>query len=101
MIFFYDRDCTFCRAAAGRLARLAPLIDVAPLPLRHHAVFRAGSVDELGHRAIGRALAVGGRDPWVRFAGRVLCLRPLDRVWGAAYRWVAANRGRLPVLREL
>ncbi|QGU05456.1 thiol-disulfide oxidoreductase DCC family protein [Corynebacterium comes] len=97
MTFFYDRDCSFCRAAAGRLVRLAPLIDVAPLPLRHHAIFRAAGGDELGHRAIGCALAVGGRARWVRLIGRVLCLRPLDPLWGAGYRWVAANRARLPM----
>lgn len=99
MIFFYDRDCSFCRAAAGRLGNLAPLIDIAPLPLRHHAIFRAAGADELGHRAIGSALLAGGRSWWIRLAGRVLCLRPLDRLWGGVYRLVAANRARLPLPR--
>lgn len=97
MTFYYDRDCAFCRAAAERLVELAPSIDVAPLPLRHHAIFRADGVDELGHRAVGRALAVGGRSRRVRLLGRVLCWRPLDRWWSGVYRWVAANRGRLPM----
>ncbi|HJD79294.1 MAG TPA: hypothetical protein K8V93_09860, partial [Corynebacterium pollutisoli] len=92
MTFYYDRDCGFCRRAALRLRDLAPLIDVAPLPLRHHAVFRSAGGDELGHRAIGAALRGGGGPWWVRIAGRALLLRPLDRVWSAIYRWVAANR---------
>lgn len=92
MTFYYDRDCGFCRQAAGLLRRLAPLIDVAPLPLRHHAVFRAAGGDELGHRAIGAALAAGGGAWWVRLAGRILLLRGLDPLFGGIYRWVAANR---------
>lgn len=92
MTFYFDRDCGFCRRAAQRLQRCAPLIDVAPLPLRHHAVFRSAAGDELGHRAIGAALRGGGGAWWVRLAGRVLLLRSLDRVWSGVYRWVAANR---------
>ena len=92
MTFFFDADCGFCRRAARRLQRCAPLIDVAPLPLRHHAVFRSAGGDELGHRAIGAALRDGGGAWWVRLAGRVLLLRPLDRMWSGVYRLVATNR---------
>lgn len=98
MVFYFDVGCGFCRKAALRLRRLAPLIDVAGLPLRHHAVLRTADGDELGHRAIGVALRDGGGPWWARVAGRVLLLRPLDRVWSGVYRLVAANRqvfGRL------
>ncbi|GAB3696370.1 hypothetical protein [Corynebacterium nasicanis] len=92
MTFYFDVDCGFCRRAAQRLRRLAPLIDVAPLPLRHHAVFRTAGGDELGHRAIGAALSRGGGQWWVRLVGRVLLLRGLDAPLTMAYRVVAANR---------
>lgn len=92
MTFFYDVDCGFCRRAAQRLQGFAPLIDVAALPLRHHAVYRSQGADELGHRAIGAALRDGGGAWWVRLAGRVLLLRPLDRMWSGVYRLVATNR---------
>lgn len=97
MTFYYDRECGFCRAAAQHLVGLAPLIDVAPLPLRHHAVFRSAGGDELGHRAIGAALVAGGGAWWVRLAGKILLLSVLDRLWSGIYRWVAAHRG--PVSR--
>ncbi|MDO5670546.1 MAG: hypothetical protein Q4G50_11140 [Corynebacterium sp.] len=92
MIFFYDVDCGFCRRAAQRLQRYAPLIGVASLPLRHHAIYRCAGEDELGHRAIGAALRDGGGAWWAQLAGRVLLLRPLDRLWSVIYRLVAANR---------
>ncbi|NLA56887.1 MAG: hypothetical protein GX859_11485 [Corynebacterium humireducens] len=101
MTFHYDRDCGFCRAAAHRLRALAPLVDVAPLPLRHHAVFRSAGGDELGHRAIGAALTSGGGTWWVRAAGRILLFRVLDRPWSGIYRWVAANRGVVSRLTNL
>lgn len=92
MVFYFDRDCGFCRRAALRLLRLAPLIDVAPLPLRHFAVFRSSGGDELGHRAIGAALAEGGGPWWARLAGRVLLWRWQDRLWSGVYRLVADHR---------
>ena len=101
MTFYYDRDCGFCRAAAQRLLRLAPLIDVAPLPLRHHAVFRHGGGDDLGHRAIGRALACGGGPWWARLGGRILLLRGPAAVFSAGYRWVAGHRGLVSRLTGL
>ncbi|MDO5512381.1 hypothetical protein [Corynebacterium sp.] len=92
MTFYFDVDCGFCRQAAHRLQRYAPLIDIAALPLRHHAIYRSAGGDELGHRAIGAALRDGGGPLWARVGGRVLLARALDRLWSLAYRWVAANR---------
>lgn len=95
MIFLYDGDCGFCQRSADALARLAPDLDVRPAALRHHAIFRADGEDHLGHRAIGRALAVGGRTLPVRALGRVLGAPVLDPVFSAAYRLIAGQRHRL------
>lgn len=92
MTFYYDSDCGFCRRAALRLREIAHRVDVAGTPLRHFAVFRAPGGDELGHRAVGAALVHGGGDRWTRLLGRVLLLRPLDRLWSGVYRLVATNR---------
>ena len=95
MIFLYDRDCGFCQRSAEALVRLAPGVDVRPAGLRHHAIFRAGGEDHLGHRAIGRALASAGRNLPVRLLGRILGTPVLDPVFSTAYRLVAGQRHRL------
>lgn len=103
-----DADCGFCM----RTARLIPLlgvdvdrstvqdadldalgVDAARAVVEMPYVHPDGRVD-YGHRAFAAILRTGPL-PW-RLAGRALTAPGVDRVAASTYRWVAANRHRLP-----
>jgi predicted DCC family thiol-disulfide oxidoreductase YuxK len=107
-LLLYDADCAFCTRSAllgrrlGLSAQIVPMqdVDLAPLGIAvadaEHAVpfvAQDGSVS-FGHRAIAAALRTGPFG-W-RLLGRVLVLPGISPVAALVYRWVAANRYRLP-----
>ncbi|WP_126268708.1 hypothetical protein [Corynebacterium alimapuense] len=98
MTFLYDGDCGFCHRSGILLQRLAPGLILRPANLRHHAVFRSGGVDYLGHHAIAQALFVDGRNLPLRGAGRILGLRIFDPAAAFLYRQVAKRRRGLSKL---
>ena len=93
-VFLYDRDCGFCEWSAEKLRQIAD-VAVKPAPLEDHALYRSGSHEEKGHRAIGSALAHHGRNVPVRFAGKVLLFPPLTPLFAGIYWLVAKNRHKL------
>ena len=107
-LLLYDADCAFCTRSAmlgrrlGLTALITPMqaVDLGHLGITlaqaEHAVpFVAddGTVS-FGHRAIAGALLTGG--PGWRLTGRALMLPGISSVAALVYRWVAANRYRLP-----
>lgn len=111
-VLVFDGDCAFCTSAArvlsGRLRRspgdfaVEPWqhLDLAALGLTEAQCVEAVrwvAVDgrsDAGEAAVARALLASR--PVVRPLGAVLLLPGVRRVAGAAYRWVARNRHRLP-----
>lgn len=108
-VLLYDADCGFCTRSAQAARRcLRPDADVvawqdadlSALGLTAQecdAALQWVSADgshAAAQRAIAALLKHSGR-PW-RPLGRVLELRLIDRPAGVVYRWVAANRQRLP-----
>ena len=108
MTLLYDPDCGFCTTAARWLRGRDLTAEVRPLT---HAAAQRG-VDlpraareipwvgpdgtvSYGARAIGLALATSTHPSW-RTIGRALASRPGELLATPGYRWVAANRHRLP-----
>ncbi len=107
-VVFFDADCGFCTASAGRLGRLDT--DVRIEPIRASTLTDLGidvdrAADELpvllpdgtvlwGAAAIAAVLR-RARGP-LRLVGRALQLPGLRGLAALTYRWVARNRGRLP-----
>lgn len=106
-IILYDADCGFCTRSARLLERLgaaasfAPLqradlvaLDVDPARAEHELpAVHAGGV-AYGAHAIRVALATGPW--WMRALAVVLGLPVIAGLAQVGYRWVAANRHRLP-----
>jgi predicted DCC family thiol-disulfide oxidoreductase YuxK len=104
----YDADCAFCTRSAllgrrlGLAAQIVPMqdVDLARFDITTAQAEQAlpfvaddGSVT-FGHRAIAAALRTG---PWGwRLLGRLLVAPGVDALAALVYRWVAANRFRLP-----
>lgn len=112
----YDGDCGICTKAVGFVERhLVP----PTAPARRRTVIVAwqdadlavlrltqGECEEAlqwvdvdggissGHRAVGRLLLRAGR--WWRPLGHLALLPPTSWLAALVYRWVAANRYRLP-----
>lgn len=103
-----DADCGFCMRTARLVPRLGVDVDsstvqaadldalgvdadraVVEMPYVHPD----GRVD-YGHRAFAAILRTGPL-PW-RVVGRLMTLWPVEPVAGRVYRWVAANRHRMP-----
>lgn len=104
----YDADCAFCTRTAswapqlGLGARVASIqgtdlaaagVDADRATRELPFVHPDGRVD-YGHRAVAAALGTGPLP--CRLLGRLLVLPGLSPVAGLVYRWVSANRGRLP-----
>lgn len=109
----YDADCGFCTATAEWAHRRLPVdVEWGPLQSRELTTLgidpsralvelpvrtEAGAV-RYGHQGIAEILRSGrGRWGWaLRAAGAVLGSRLASPAAGAAYRFVAARRHRLP-----
>lgn len=111
-VLVYDGDCGICtrladvvvrrvRPAADRY-RVAPYqeLDLASLGLTPEQCGEAlqyvgpqGTVSS-AQDAVARLLLAGR--PWARPAGAALLLPGVNALAGVVYRWVAANRSRLP-----
>lgn len=111
LVILFDGRCGICTRAACWLqtrdqhGRLRPIPNQRPGILARFGLTRdqvdraVWLIDLAGEQrleagaAVNRALLeLGGAWPWV---GRALCLPPLNWAEEAAYRWVAAHRGRL------
>lgn len=107
-LVLHDADCGFCTRCAEALTRLPLAIDVSSLqaedltalgidPVRARAempvVQPDGSI-AWGHRAWAAILGAGPLP--MRWAGRALASRLMDRPAAFVYRLVAQNRHRLP-----
>ena len=103
-----DADCGFCMRTARLVPRLGVDVDSSTVQSADLAalgvdaeravvempyVHPDGRVD-YGHRAFAAILRTGPL-PW-RGAGRLMTAPGIDSVARSAYRWVAANRHRLP-----
>jgi predicted DCC family thiol-disulfide oxidoreductase YuxK len=107
-MMLYDADCAFCAKAAARVRRLGVAAQIRPLQsvdLESLGVSRERAKAEMpfvaadgavtyGHQAFAAALRTG--NPVLSALGAALASRPVGALAGPAYRWVAANRGRLP-----
>ena len=111
-VLVYDGDCAFCSTSArfivDRFRGPAHSYDVEPwqrldldalglTPQECDEAVRWVAADGIryaGHVAIARALLASRW--WVRPAGAVLLAPGISTIAAAAYRWVAANRHRLP-----
>ncbi|MEV0606820.1 DCC1-like thiol-disulfide oxidoreductase family protein [Polymorphospora rubra] len=107
--FVYDGDCAFCTTCARFAERRIPgpativpwqFADLAALGLTVDECEQAVQwVGTDGRRAAGPdaiALLLRGSSRLWRTAGRVLQFRPVRAVAWPVYRWVAANRHRMP-----
>jgi len=104
----YDAGCGFCTRSVETLARLGASADFTPLQtadLESLGVDRERATRELpslladgsvvyGAAAFAAALRTGPR--WMRLLGRLIGSRPILPLAQIVYRWVAANRQRLP-----
>jgi len=108
-LLVFDGDCAFCTSTVHRLQTLLPRfprstpwqwLDLDEYGLTHEDVARyvwvvTPSHQYAGHLALAALLRMQRGFGW-RLAGNLLATPPLS--WAAAlgYRWVAANRHRLP-----
>lgn len=104
----YDADCGFCTRSARWLERRGAAVVITPLQANDLTVLRVDAeraVRELpvvlesgevvyGATAIREALAAGPW--WMRAVSVAMRFPPLAALAGVVYRWVAANRHRLP-----
>lgn len=107
-LVLFDADCGFCQRCIPWIGRLGARVDVAALQttdLGELGVPEARTTQEMpailpdgeirwGARAWAVILTSAPRP--VRWAGTVLDAPPVRPLAGAAYRWIAANRWRLP-----
>lgn len=104
----YDAGCGFCTRTVETLARLGASADFTPLQTADldslgvdgeramcelPALLADGTV-VYGAAAFAAALRTGPW--WMRLSGRLIGCRPVLPVAQVVYRWVAANRQRLP-----
>ncbi|MGB7983313.1 MAG: DUF393 domain-containing protein [Candidatus Nanopelagicales bacterium] len=108
-VFLFDGDCAFCSSSARWLTRRVPTdvqivawqhtdLDLLGVDVREVevAVVLAGPAGSTsGAAAIAELLLASDGRTW-RLAGRALGLPLVRPVARAVYRWVAANRHRLP-----
>ncbi|WP_017556900.1 thiol-disulfide oxidoreductase DCC family protein [Nocardiopsis baichengensis] len=108
-VLIYDGDCGFCTASARLAAeRVAPGLRTVPA---HRAGLAPGLRERAGREVLlahpdGRrvwggadavaALLVDGPRAPLRPVGALMRLPVLRALSAAAYRWVAANRHRMP-----
>ncbi|NHA70097.1 thiol-disulfide oxidoreductase DCC family protein [Phycicoccus flavus] len=110
-VLVFDGDCGFCTTSAGLLerrvrgsSRFAVLpwqrLDLDAYGLTEGQCTEAvqwvaadGRVSS-AQDAIARCLLAGA--PWARLVGALLLAPGVNAVAGVVYRWVAANRYRLP-----
>ncbi|WP_232678663.1 thiol-disulfide oxidoreductase DCC family protein [Nocardioides sp. R-C-SC26] len=104
----YDADCGFCTNAARWAERRGVAVrawqaipDLAAVGLTEEMVTAAaywvgpdGEARDAGAMAIARGLEHSGG--WRRPVGRVLRMRWVRPLAALVYRWIAANRYRLP-----
>jgi predicted DCC family thiol-disulfide oxidoreductase YuxK len=116
-VLVFDGDCGFCTTCADWLTRTFPhafdvvpyqLADLSTLGLTEDECAAAvqwvgrGSARARGAAAVAAALRAGGADRpglvgWLASVGGVICVAPpISWVSAGAYRWVSANRQRLP-----
>ena len=108
-LLVFDGDCAFCTRAVGRLESLLPRFPSASpwqwLDLDAIGLTRA-DVDQYawvitptrrypGHLALSALLRMQHGFGW-RLAGWLVATPPVSWVAAIGYRWVAANRHRLP-----
>jgi len=109
VLLIYDGDCGFCTTSARWIQRRLPdAVDVSPwqgLTLANFALTEAEAKTAVywvdpsgaahrGHLGIGQALVAAGR-PWAAL-GHLILRPPVSWLAKPVYRWVAANRHRLP-----
>lgn len=107
-VFVFDGDCAFCSSSVRLMQRWAPSAalvvpwqqaDLTAYDLGEEECTEAAQwVDGTVRRQGAAAFAAYLRSsrPWWRVVGRVLGSRPVLLVAEPVYRWVAANRYRLP-----
>ncbi|HUR51979.1 MAG TPA: DUF393 domain-containing protein [Mycobacteriales bacterium] len=104
----YDGDCGFCTSSVQWLTRRHITVD-AVVPWQHTDVTQYGLTEQQcedavqlvlpegtwsGHAAIGKLFL---RSPsWRKLVGMLLLTPPTSWVARGVYRWVAANRHRMP-----
>ncbi len=108
-LLVFDDDCGFCQRSAGLAVRVfrigAQTLPMSAVDLAAHRIDPDRARLEMpfvdasggvvyGHHAWAAALRSGPR--WARGLGRLLDSRPVGVVAAPVYRWVAANRHRLP-----
>lgn len=109
----FDGDCGFCTTAVSTATRVLPRtparivpsqsltdVELADLGLsRQDAADAAWLVTSRrafrGHRAASALLRMQP-ELGLRILGALLALPPADAIGAVAYRWIAANRHRLP-----
>lgn len=108
-VFLFDGDCAFCSSSARWLIRHVPtevpimawqLADLELLRVELHevevaVVLASPAGNTSGAAAIAELLSASSSRVW-RLAGRTLDLPLVRSVAAVVYRWVAANRHRLP-----
>lgn len=107
-VLVFDGECGFCTSCARLLRQTGTRAEIVPWQradldrLGLSAAEAAAAVRWVepdgsvrgGHEAIAAALLTAG--PAARLAGRAIVAPGVSRVAAAGYRFVAANRGRLP-----
>lgn len=109
--FVYDGDCAFCTMCVRFIERRVPnnativpwqWADLPALGLTREQGMTAvqwvpaGSTGAAGAGPVAIAALLRTSNPLWRAAGAVLGLRPVTAAAWPVYRWVAANRHRLP-----
>lgn len=109
MLLVFDGDCAFCSTWVDRLKRTLPRFpeavphqwtDIDALGLTQHDVanyvwFVTPDHQYAGHLAVS-ALLRSQPSALLRFAGHLLATPPFSWVAALGYKFVAANRHRLP-----
>lgn len=107
-VLIYDGDCAFCTSSVRLLEKIGPgaemiawqQSDLGALGLTEEEASAAVQWVEIdgairsGHEAVAAALGSAG-GIWA-LAGRALLLPAISPTAGGAYRFIAANRHRLP-----
>ena len=107
-VLVFDGECGFCTSCARLLRRIGTRAEIVPWQqadldrLGLSAAEAAAAVRWVepdgrvrsGHEALAAALRTAG--PMARLAGRALTAPGVSRLAAVGYRFVAANRGRLP-----
>ncbi len=108
-LLIFDGDCAFCTTAVNRLKALLPVfpetspwqwLDLDAYGLTRADVTQYAWVVTSGHQYAGHlagsALLRMQPSFALRFLGHLIATPPVSWVAALVYRWVAANRHRLP-----